>query len=698
MNPEADPNLAAQLAQAGAEIKNVILGSITDERGVHIETAIAAAGYLAGTAILKGTGINLSAFPQGGAVFVDEVNEVGPALVNHLFALLGKTAPPADRVPENHQPLRAYKDLLPLLWPQAEAILARHQIPPRAAPFACAQAIGEIILAGQAQLDPAIAKALAVEAIVKGSKTVPYLPSGAKAATLVLESRADFCRMLAQTSAEIDGFVAREPAYGVWRQLQQQLHAMTEWTAKGKNPPREQVAHVSIGLIAARELEPTPNQEMEYLATRLHLLNHYWRHWYGVEPARTSGRPAIRKLAIGILIAIPLLGAGAYFTFSSMKINVTNGTPIAASVRTKDSIATLISTLEAYVPSLNRNHGKDRYSVSLFLYPVDGSSKGRIIPLASGFQGSQVQPGARILGDDGVHLWLDVDGIRGWDYAHQRLISAKELRGANPELKNLPGVDNSNDPLISPAARHPLDGPEVDLWGESRRLAFDGRLRVTAPDYKRVFEVDPATLKAEAVSGSGGRGGSRDARPDQFLVSGAVLSPTEWLGVHSAGEAATDFRPGSSVSAFRPARTGNRGERRRLYRVAVEPNGAGSYPFRVVSIDPISGPEYLEAALVGEGAGSQALRLTSPDSVVLVHTSEPGLRGMLVAARVDREGKPVWTADTGIDRLHLQQILPGSESIAFVGTRPRQEGKVPEPILVVVHTKSGAMAVTTLWQ
>jgi hypothetical protein len=101
-------------------------------------------------------------------------------------------------------------------------------------------------------------------------------------ATPQITNRADFFAMLATTIADIDGFVAREPAYPVWGLLQRQLHAMRAWSDNGATPSPEQRARVSIGLVASRELEPPADQAMDNLVTRLHLLNYYWRRWPAV--------------------------------------------------------------------------------------------------------------------------------------------------------------------------------------------------------------------------------------------------------------------------------------------------------------------------------------------------------------------------------------------------------------------------------
>ncbi len=95
----------------------------------------------------------------------------------------------------------------------------------------------------------------------------------------LITTQSEFFRVLAQTTAEVDALVLREPAYPVWAQLQQQLHAMTQWTANGAVPTAEQLQRVSIGLIAARELEPAPDAVIDDLITRLHKLNYAWRRW-----------------------------------------------------------------------------------------------------------------------------------------------------------------------------------------------------------------------------------------------------------------------------------------------------------------------------------------------------------------------------------------------------------------------------------
>lgn len=94
----------------------------------------------------------------------------------------------------------------------------------------------------------------------------------------LIKNREEFSRMLEATLAEMEGLAAREPAYPIWGELQRQLQAMKEWSAHG-DPTPEQRGLISIGLTAARELEPAATPEMESLIDRLHLLSYAWRHW-----------------------------------------------------------------------------------------------------------------------------------------------------------------------------------------------------------------------------------------------------------------------------------------------------------------------------------------------------------------------------------------------------------------------------------
>jgi len=479
--------------------------------------------------------------------------------------------------------------------------------------------------------------------------------------------------MLTRTIADLDGYAQREPAYGVWIGLQRQLHAMRDWTANGGEPTVQQITSINIGLIAARELEPPANAAIGELINRLHELGYYWRRWTPAASAAAKGgnsKPGLGKLLIFIVVAIAavLVIVVSIAAFGLGNITVPSGSPLAPSARTADNIATLIQTLAPYRASLNHRPEDERFKVGLFLRPLDSHAASRLIPIASGLTVSSMHF-AHILGDDGTFLWFTANDIAAVNLKTLKPIGIRELRDANPSLG--------------------------DIWTDAK-YQLDDRLIVTTHDYQRVFAVDPTTLKAvPAKAPASQKREESERKPEEYLASGGLVSATEWFGVHSKDEVEREFKPGTGISAV------NRAQKsfapRRLYRGRVDTT---TYGPRIASMTPLSDNEYLHAALLC-GSDSQPLRVTGPDSFLLTYTGKPDFQarrfiGNLFLARVDLSGKPIWSLDTGIQE--LDQILPGSGSVALVGKRPMVEDKVSEPILVIVDSPSGAASTTTLWQ
>ena len=330
------------------------------------------------------------------------------------------------------------------------------------------------------------------------------------------------------------------------------------------------------------------------------------------------------RLALTVLAAALVFAGFMWLKNTFLSIDPGKGTPIGLSVRTETHIATLIQTLEPYTPSLNRDHGKDRYAISLFLVPLDGSEP-RHIPIVGDLAPNQFAL-AKILGSDGRSLWFDVSGLARLD--------------------------------LSNYAIERTDGPA------------------------------PRDLQ-------GGHSTPFPPRPDAFLSAGFLTAPDVWLGLHSFAELERDFKPQKFVRRVVPA--GETREMRRFHRAELEPDSSGKYN-RILSIARIGEAEYLNAAFLRIDDQSEPLRLADPDGALMLYTSAPGLKGTAMIARVDTEGAVVWQVDTGIDRFNLTQILPGADSMAFVGTRPREEGKVPEPLLVIVQNSSGSATTHSLWR
>jgi hypothetical protein len=54
---------------------------------------------------------------------------------------------------------------------------------------------------------------------------------------------------------------------------------------------------------------------------------------------------------------------------------------------------------------------------------------------------------------------------------------------------------------------------------------------------------------------------------------------------------------------------------------------------------------------------------------------------------VSPEGAIVWRVETAIGALN--EALPDPARPALIGARPREEGKVPEPLLVILESRNG---------
>ncbi len=376
------------------------------------------------------------------------------------------------------------------------------------------------------------------------------------------------------------------------------------------------------------------------------------------------------KLGLVVLVGALIFGAFVWFKNKVLVIDPGKGTSFGLSVRTDDHIATLIQTLVPYTPSLNRDHSKDEYRMSVLLVPLDGSSGGELIPITGDLPSSAFRL-AKILGSDGRTLWFAVNGLGGIDLRSHALVTSEDLRRANPTI-------------------------DQNWWEDTRDMEVDGHLRLTARDRSQVLEMDPETRTVEPATAS-----KRAARspfepsPASYLAAGLFIGPNEWLGLHSAAEAGRQYKPRSWLRRVERAEEAK--ELRLLHRGVLDPDSSGA-SHKILSMSPIAKEEYLNAAFLRMDDISEPLRLSGPASALMMYTSAPGLKGTLMVARVDNAGTIIWKADTGIDRFKLAQILPGERSMAFIGTRPMVPDKVSEPLVVLLDNASGKLTTISLWQ
>ncbi len=162
-------------AKAAQQFRGYILEKLTDERGVHAETAVAAAARMAGTFLLRSCNVPLARLEPGTPVLSDAVNERGPLLVEILGVALQGMNVAIDMT-------RARAGGAALLTvPQTQALLELGMIAlkdrcgldyergARAAALATALLIKDTAVA----LDPSTAFGIAAYGFVEGAKTVP---------------------------------------------------------------------------------------------------------------------------------------------------------------------------------------------------------------------------------------------------------------------------------------------------------------------------------------------------------------------------------------------------------------------------------------------------------------------------------------------------------------------------------------------
>ena len=176
------------------QLATLIVHALRNERGVHAETAIAASAVLVGECVLRAHIANLSDLPPKSALLSDDVNRtlfegdhqltISDVFINALFAqgIDVSTQSWAETIPEEHQLIMDPLAVIAHIRPQLEDVFTQagaHEMLERA--YAAASATALLVAQTRKVLDPSIGKALALESILRGAKTVP-LPSDGTAA------------------------------------------------------------------------------------------------------------------------------------------------------------------------------------------------------------------------------------------------------------------------------------------------------------------------------------------------------------------------------------------------------------------------------------------------------------------------------------------------------------------------------------
>jgi hypothetical protein len=370
--------------------------------------------------------------------------------------------------------------------------------------------------------------------------------------------------------------------------------------------------------------------------------------------------------AKAVLLASLVFGGAAVLGQSMLERGQPPGTPLNASVRHDAGVATLIQRTDPQLPRWSGRGGGETVSVSLLDVPLSGPA--RLIRLVRSVEPGQVSL-ARVLGSDGTSVWADVGAIYGVRLRDGTVLTAQDLRHANPDL-------------------------EPGLWDDQRQMdVSEGRLRIAAGG--RAFEIDPVTLRAQPAPAR--RGSQRPSAPEPaaLLAAGLVTSRGDWLGLMTARDRASAFGQGSTVGRIEDAASGNTERFLTRARLSALPGGRR---FRIRETVVLSQTAYINAGFLRATSSSEPVRLQGPPGALFISTRPPVLTGVLTVSRVDEAGLVAWTADTGLDRFSLRQILTGDSFSAFVGSRPPQPGKLSEPLLVLVSHDTGTVRTETLWR
>ncbi|MDI1436429.1 immunity protein Tsi6 family protein [Polyangium sorediatum] len=94
-----------------------------------------------------------------------------------------------------------------------------------------------------------------------------------------IDSRKEFFEVLEQTRIEAEARFQRAPRSALYESIARQLAAMQSMTESGRTPTEDERESITIGLLAARELEPAQDPDLVDFIERLHELNGYFTAW-----------------------------------------------------------------------------------------------------------------------------------------------------------------------------------------------------------------------------------------------------------------------------------------------------------------------------------------------------------------------------------------------------------------------------------
>ncbi|MFO1502076.1 MAG: hypothetical protein U1G07_27505 [Verrucomicrobiota bacterium] len=379
---------------------------------------------------------------------------------------------------------------------------------------------------------------------------------------------------------------------------------------------------------------------------------------------RPPGKPRYPIALVAGVIGFITLALAAW-QFGTIR---STGVPIGMAARLPDTIAQVIRTQERYLPKLHRPGGRDSFRVDLLLVSLKDPGKQVMVSLTRQRNDSGALPMTKVLGADGDIVWVQAPELVGVNWKTKRRVAGlKNLQQANPQLH---------------------------VFLATAHFAFTNQLVAVSPDWAQAYGFTGESLRASPCPPPQ-RGDWMSQKNAEnvtaWLSAGGLLTPADWFGALSADEVASRFRVGSSLSRDFPV--SSKDEPRQLYHGKIDP---GENRARIAAMERISESTFRGASLLRDATGPPIWRLSNPDSVLMLHRESPSLTAPLALVRMTPDGKALWSASTGIDRLN--QVLPDNATVVLIGERPPVPNKVSEPILVLIDTTTGATDTVSLWR
>ena len=164
---------------AAGEMVEVFATRLGENRGVHPETAIAAAARMAGTLLFRSFGLDTSKMTPGAVVLSEDANEKGPELVNIVVMMMRQYGlqPDKDKLANFKQrgrpPTLTVLETQELLEADLTAVCQKHGLNSEDGARSCALATAFLIRECAPQIGLEVGFHVATFGFIEGAKTVP---------------------------------------------------------------------------------------------------------------------------------------------------------------------------------------------------------------------------------------------------------------------------------------------------------------------------------------------------------------------------------------------------------------------------------------------------------------------------------------------------------------------------------------------